>query len=79
MATGIKLYLSFPRRLCDRVTHLLVQFGMFCLIEYIQLLRTMKILHQRRVVGARLKIDPHYAAAYQGAAEVRGERASGGG
>ena len=49
----------------DRAAHLFRQIEVFCLIEYVQMLRAMKTIQRRRMIEARLIVDPEYAAAYQ--------------
>jgi hypothetical protein len=55
------------RTFWDRAAH--VQIETVFLIEYVKMLRAMKTFQRRRMVEARVKIGPEFAAAYQGAGE----------
>jgi hypothetical protein len=55
------------RTFWDRAAH--VQIETVFLIEYVKMLRAMKTFQRRRMIEARLKVDPDFAAVYQRAGE----------
>jgi hypothetical protein len=63
-------------RFWDCAEHLLSQIEVFFLIDYVKMLRAMKTIQRRRMIAARLKVDPEYAPPDQREPEMTGRALS---